>query len=708
MCETNYCDIDGNLLNGCEGKKDGDKCVKISDSTQDPSTCDAPKTSCDFGCVNLSNLHMKDCSTCADNYENADNTWDNGCEYNTSGQSEDGSCSDPKTKCSFGCVSLSDLHMKDCSTCASGYANSDNNWDNGCEAASSDPTDKTCQAPKTKCDFGCVSLSEIHMTDCNTCENGYINTDLSWTNGCETIASSEQITLGSDFFNEKCELKDLGLPVDYVLEDSLYVNCALTIEPGVTIASKSQGVNIEIHENGSIKAVGTEDKPITITSGGDAPMGKLILMSDSNTGVTNEFSYVNFQNMANSANEAISINNGIKVSMDHVTIDTVDGNGIWADEKFVKFENNTIKNCKGYPIVIDDLAVVDSLGENNTYSDNTQNQIKVNDSDIDDNPDISFKLQTIPYYFANGLYLSKDNGKYTFPAGLQLLINDNESIELFSGSLTISGTAENPVVIAPITDVNWGGMKLRSGKNTIEHLKLNKAKDGLWVSSDEVSIDNLTIDETEENGIGIDSNVKLTKFDNVNVSKTKKYPLSVSLTQLPGLGTNNTFASSEANYNYINVNDTYTSIESELSIHKQNIPYYVDDEFFLYSEKVTAVNIDAGTHLIAGRVRIHEKIKFNVNGTSDDHVVFEALPEDSWNGIYINTPNDVKLSYLDIKNVNEDNYALEISESSKKVTLDHVSLNNTDGTCLRNDSTGVTGIDTVEYSSCKNNKYIEE
>ena len=754
MCETNYCDLDGNLLNGCEGKKHGDKCEKIDSPTTEPASCDAPNTMCDFGCVNLSSLLMKDCSTCKDGYENADNNWHNGCEVLThtdtcdspktqcdfgcvdlsdihmkdcstcddnylnhdsnwangcedKSEAQTETCNSPKTSCDFGCIDLLEHHMKDCSTCEDNYQNADNNWKNGCEANASGPSDETCDVPKTKCDFGCVSLSEFHMTDCNTCTDGYLNTDQSWDNGCEDVANNDaQITLGSDYFNEKCELKDLGIPVDYVLDESLYITCALTIEPGVTIAAKKQGINIEVRDNGSIKAVGTEEKPITITSGGDAPMGRIVFWDSANTGVTNEFSYVNIKNMANDADEAIAIHNGIKVSMNHVILDTVDGDGIWTDEKFVKFENNTIKNCNGYPIVADDLAVADSLGDNNSYSDNAQNLIKIKNNDSDDNPDITFKVQPIPYYFTSGLRLYKDNGKYTFPAGLQLFFKDDEPFELGSGSLTVSGTEENPVVIAPIADVNWAGMKLRSGKNKIEHLKLIKVNDGLQISDCEVSIDGLIVEETEDDGIGIDNNVKLIKFDNVNVSNTKEYPLSVSRSHLPILGSNNIFASSESNFNYIELKNVNDTVESELTIHKQNIPYYVNGEIGLYSDKVVAVNIDAGTHIVSKYIRVDEKIKFNANGTTDEHVVFEALPEDTWKGIRINTPNDVKLSYLDIKDVAENEYALEISESSKKVTIEHVSLSNTDGTCLRNDSTTVTGVDTIIYQ-CKTNIYSE-
>ena len=66
--------------------------------------------------------------------------------------------------------------------------------------------------------------------------------------------------------SENTTLKDLGLPIDYIVDGELSLNgnALVTIEPGVCIAFKSADGCIRVGENAGISMVGTEDKPIVL------------------------------------------------------------------------------------------------------------------------------------------------------------------------------------------------------------------------------------------------------------------------------------------------------------------------------------------------------------------------------------------------------------------------------------------------------------
>lgn len=92
VCESNYCDADNNLKNGCEvNLRDddvrhcgacGQTCGmdEICSSGACTSICDEGKTYCSGACKDFSQLHLNDCDTCADNYEDCDGNIRNGCE----------------------------------------------------------------------------------------------------------------------------------------------------------------------------------------------------------------------------------------------------------------------------------------------------------------------------------------------------------------------------------------------------------------------------------------------------------------------------------------------------------------------------------------------------------------------------------------------------------------------------------------------------
>ena len=66
--------------------------------------------------------------------------------------------------------------------------------------------------------------------------------------------------------NANTTWKDLGLPVDYIIDGWIYIegNALLTIEPGVTIMFTGVNGGLEVGENAGLRMVGTAEKPIIL------------------------------------------------------------------------------------------------------------------------------------------------------------------------------------------------------------------------------------------------------------------------------------------------------------------------------------------------------------------------------------------------------------------------------------------------------------
>ena len=93
--------------------------------------------------------------------------------------------------------------------------------------------------------------------------------------------------------------KDLGLPVDYVVEGEIYLdgNSLVTVEPGVTIMFTGTDGRIMVGENAGIKMQGTKDKPIVLTGPTNNPNpGSWDRVCVRSKRADNALEYVTFQN----------------------------------------------------------------------------------------------------------------------------------------------------------------------------------------------------------------------------------------------------------------------------------------------------------------------------------------------------------------------------------------------------------------------------
>lgn len=266
-------------------------------------------------------------------------------------------------------------------------------------------------------------------------------------------------------------LVDRGLPIDYVVDGFLVVdgNACLTIEPGVTIAFTSVDGHIIVEQNAGLKMVGTPEKHIRFQGPiNNNNVGSWGYVEYRSRRTDNQMEYVDFINGGSEDYDSgVLLLNGTKVSMKHCTIDGSLCKGIhcyWDPSDFYAFENNTIRNCAEYPIVVDNVQMLNHIGAGNVFESNGKNYIWFY-GDVTEN-DATFANHGIPYFFDRWVDVRK---KMVVDAGVTLLMAEQTWLTISEdGMLQVNGTADNPVHIRSIVDEPgaWKGIVCESHKTT--------------------------------------------------------------------------------------------------------------------------------------------------------------------------------------------------------------------------------------------------
>ena len=242
-CAEGFGDADSNLANGCEIDFQSDMnhcggsdivCPEDSSCEDGICVCSLDKELCNGECLDLEELHLASCDSCAKGVGDADNNLANGCEIDfqsdvihcggpnivcpKNSSCKDGICvcSSDKKLCNGACVVLKDLHLASCNSCAKGFGDADSNLANGCEINfQSDknncgslgtvcPNGSTCKngkcncgTNKTLCNGACINLAALHLATCNKCADGFADADKNLVNGCEINLQSDKNNCGS-------------------------------------------------------------------------------------------------------------------------------------------------------------------------------------------------------------------------------------------------------------------------------------------------------------------------------------------------------------------------------------------------------------------------------------------------------------------------------------------------------------------------------
>ena len=330
--------------------------------------------------------------------------------------------------------------------------------------------------------------------------------------------TTQTIDMNTIVENKVTKLEDLGLDIDYVLNDTIFLrdNTKLEISPGVTIDMQSSSAGIEVIDDAALMVKGTADKPVIFKSTNSSVWSGLRFTSKNKDNALNYLQILN----ADGEEQVISLGYESRLAMDHVTLDGSANNGIvvGGDAKFTKFTNNSIKNCKGYPLVLDSYAHIATIGDGNTYENNGKQYIRLNPYVFNDIQNSTIKKQPIPYFIAEGMSVEGESGVLTIEPGVEFVFeHEREAIVRDSIQLKIEATAENPVIMRGVTDESnfWKGLNFDSTRpSTISGLVLsntgNDEFSSLIIRSDaNITIGNIQFNQTEHRCLEIGSGAKV-------------------------------------------------------------------------------------------------------------------------------------------------------------------------------------------------------
>ncbi len=339
-------------------------------------------------------------------------------------------------------------------------------------------------------------------------------------NGGDITDINDAMTL-SGAMNENKTLKDLGLPIDYIIDGTFYVegNACLTIEPGVTIAFTGTNGIIEVGENAGLKMVGTAEKPIVFQGPINNPSkGSWGYIQYASNRSDNQMEYVILKNGGSSEEKDYGVlrtyGDG-SVSVKNCTIDGGLGCGFsttYGGAKNLKaFENNTIKNMDGYAMSMTKMNA-NALGKGNKFENNKENLIVFGwGDDVLEDEKLTLNAMGAPYFF-DALYVE---GELTVNEGVSMVFKKNSGFHISGGAtIKLLGTEAAPIVISGLENKAgyWEGVEFKSdnSENIFKNVVISDGNERCLIVDyyDEqyLAVENLTIKNAKEYGLIVRTN----------------------------------------------------------------------------------------------------------------------------------------------------------------------------------------------------------
>ena len=325
--------------------------------------------------------------------------------------------------------------------------------------------------------------------------------------------------------------KDLGLPVDYIIDGTLYIdgNALVTVEAGVTIMFTGTNGGINVGENAGFKIAGTAENPVVFTGpANNLNKGAWDCISVDSRRADNVWEYANFLNGGSGDGEFSSVIHvdGGKLGLKHCIIQGSASNGIaleWEGAQLTAFEGNTISGCEKYPMIIEQQTSYFCLEDNGNIflPTNNNNVIALKNAgwSLDSDKDNTLIKMPVPYRFLGTLRLGGSQ-HFTIEAGTTIEMYSGCSLEIDDDvTFVAEGTATDLIKFIGDRDEKsyWGNIWYGSEKSasSIKYVDFKNGGKGdagdrltaIFVidNNSKLTMENCTFSETEGAGISIDN-----------------------------------------------------------------------------------------------------------------------------------------------------------------------------------------------------------
>jgi len=300
---------------------------------------------------------------------------------------------------------------------------------------------------------------------------------------CDFFAQEGTITLTD---NEE-------LAVDYIIDCKVATSADLVIEPGVVIEFTS-GSGIEILDEGSFVAEGTQALPIILT-GEDKIAGSWLGVLNNSNNVNNSMRYVTISYGGGGAfNSNDDIGNFImwaqaRMSIENCTFSDGAGYGVnfsYSEITVPSFSQNTLVNNNVPVFVIG--TYLHLMDASNDFSGNTNDYIETNATSPLDG-DYTWQNCNVPYRVnPSGFGIFRvieipSESNITVEPGTVMEFTSDTGIEIEEGSFKAEGTATAPITFTGVDGAAgaWKGIEYRfsqSINNSLDYVIIEYAGSG--------------------------------------------------------------------------------------------------------------------------------------------------------------------------------------------------------------------------------------
>jgi hypothetical protein len=295
--------------------------------------------------------------------------------------------------------------------------------------------------------------------------------------------SLEPILLGCEVFNNNSSeritrLEDRGLDVDYIINCVMSVEIDLTIDPGVTIAF-TNGAGLSISENGSVRAVGTSEKPIVFT-GEDKVKGSWRGIISYSNDVKNRFEHCVVEYAGggafNSNNDLGSIilwaNTYFRIQNTTIRDGAAYGINVNYTNNNVDFKDITISGHQ-IPFFTSDANIVSRISSVN-FTGNTTDVIKV-DNPIGRSVTSSHTWKDLGVPYRIGSIMRVSGGTLTIEPGVVVEFENGAGIRIGDSdesTFRAIGTQTNPIIFTGVNKVSgaWRNIDFHFTKSPLNEI----------------------------------------------------------------------------------------------------------------------------------------------------------------------------------------------------------------------------------------------
>lgn len=468
-----------------------------------------------------------------------------------------------------------------------------------------------------------------------------------------SIVNTAPTELDCNYFIEDRVLTNTAAPVDYIISCVADITADLVIEPGVVIEIEENG-GLGVYDNGSIHALGTESSPIIIRGTSSAKGFWRGIHLETNS-TKNKFNYVAIQDAGSNyvycCNEKASLFvKGGKIEIKNSTISNGKEYGIYSDANanLEGFEANRIESHDKHPMKINIKRAGELDGKGSEYTGNSNNLLLVFGPEMDEQ--VTIPATKVPYQFEGKVFNITEN--LTLEKGVDIEMEENAGIGVYdNGSLTINGTAEEPVYITGKEAIKgyWRGIQIESNslKNSISYTAIADAggnyvyccndKASIFLKDGSLKIQNTSISNGKEYGLVVKNDANLVDFSTVSISDHDKYPVYIAAEKAGQLdGPVSDFSGN--NFDYIAIFNS--NISAATTWAEMSVPYLVQANTVI--DITEPLTIDPGTEIVFGEnagLGVYDNGTFNAVGTASNKIFFRGRESQVgyWRGIHTET-----------------------------------------------------------------------